>query len=325
MKGVVLDEGEIVRSAVLTVSAAAVLLAASVGADAALFAGSSPAVNRFAAGTTDANPDFLLSGFDASGIAVDTDLGSTGNSFGATLISPQYVVLANHFQSNSATFRGSDGVLRTYGITADRTRLTTDFTVAGGPVMTLPSDVILARLDAPVDASITPLPILTGNTIDQFTNLPVVAFGQNNQAGTNLIDAVSTAAFDGGGGAIDSPTYVVNYDFDTPQNLGTNGTGATEIGLASGDSGNPVVAVVNGEIVFIGANFGVDAEGTPSSDQNYTSSSSFLALYEGQIQDALSAAGQPAARFVSVPEPGALALTALSAAALLGRRRRAAR
>ena len=313
------------RLAVLTLAAAAVPLAAGVTADAALFAGSSPAVNRFDAGTTDPSAAFLLNGFDASGIAIDTDLSRTDNAFGATLISPQYVVVANHFIPNNVSFRGSDGVVRSYGVTATRARLTTTFTATpGGPQMTQPSDVVLAKLSAPVDAAIRPLAILTGDSIDQFTNLPIFAFGQSNQAGTNRIDEVFTTAFDGGGGAIDSPTYVVGYDFDGPANGGTGGTGDTEIGLFNGDSGNPAVATLGGELAFIGEHFGVDATDAPSADQNYTSSSSFLALYEDQIQAVLSADNQPAARFVSVPEPAALS-AALAAAALLARRRRACR
>ena len=294
--------------------AALIASAAAASARAAVFAGDSPTVNRFLAGTSDPNPAFLLAGYDVSGVAVNTDFSGNTNNVGGALIAPQYVVFANHAPIGSLTFRGSGGGLFTYTI-GSSTRLDT-FDPNDGT--TTPGDVRVGHLTQAVDSSITPLPIITGDP-SQFAGLLINAFSGNNRAGTNLVDGAVINRF---GDGDPSPTATVVYDWDTPPYPVDDSTGATEEGLTGGDSGNALVAVVGGRLGLVGNNYGV-ANILPGTNPKipegiYQSSSTLLSYYLPQLQ----AAAANGITTVAVPEPATAGCVLLFGLALSARRRR---
>ncbi len=273
-------------------------------AEAALFSAYNAAIHeRFSSGTT-SNPTFLLNGFDLSGVAFDTTPG-TIDARGAALISQQHVLGAWHFRPSTVNFVGTDGVVRSYAVES-WTRLTT-----GG----INSDVAIGRLASEV-TNVNPLPIAIGAD-SAFIGHELYAFGQSNQAGRNIIDAIGTLYLNGD--PSDNPTVVTAYDFDNPSNGGTGGVGDDEIGLVGGDSGYQSLIVSDGQLALLGAHFAVSE--TPNYEVNYTSFSSFARDYVDQINTIVTGDGQSLS-FVVVPEPASMAIFAGAAGLLLARRRR---
>ena len=282
---------------------------------AAVFATPNPATqNRFLPGTTTPNPGFLLSGFsNLSGVAVDLS-SDVNNPRGATLIAPNYYLAEAHFATQNPEFMGSDGVIRSY-TTAETFVLTTTFVDNNGVTQTRPSDVFIGRLDSsPTADGVATLPIIDGDSFDSFTGLRVFAVGQDNVAGTNIIQQDLTGlAFNPDPGSTLAPTFVAGFDFDTPANGGRGGTGGDEIGLTPGDSSNPQLADIGGELALIGGHFGIDAsqdaDGNFDFTANYGSFSSLAAAYLDQINAIVGQGGQ-SVRVVAVPEPASLAFAA---------------
>jgi hypothetical protein len=302
------------RRCLFAAAAAATAVLVGSQADAAVFSAYNPAIhNRFVSGTT-ANPTFLLSGYDLSGVGIDT-----ASTHGALLITQQHFIAANHFKSSTVSFLDAAGTTHTYsGVTY--TPLTTTFDDGTGNMVTMDSDLVIGRLPTaiPDTTDVNPLPIVVGDP-SLFIGQELYVFGQSNQAGRNLVDDIVLVAVDDGAGGIQLPTYTVAYDFDTPTNGGTGGVGDDEIGLVGGDSSYQVLMVIDGQLVAVGANFAVS--GSPPS--NYSNFSSFAAMYLDQITDLVDNDGQFITT-IAIPEPSGLLLLGGSAFLLLRRRARAA-
>ena len=275
----------------------AVVAALTPAAGAAFFAAySSQRHDRFTAGTTP-NPNFLLSGYDLSGVAFD----SASNVQGTVLISPQHVIGAWHYRPGTIDFLGTDGIVRNYGVTWQR--LMTD---GSG------SDVAIGRLTTailPAD-NINPLPLAIGPD-SAFVGHELYAFAAGNRAGRNLIDFV---------GLIDgdpNPTFVTAYDFDSYTNGGSGGVGDDEIGLAGGDSGHASLMVVDGVLGVLGTHYAVSE--APGQDVYYSSFSSLGRDYLLQIQDILDDDGYTLAT-LTVPEPAGVLIFGGLAMLLIRRR-----
>lgn len=306
----------LMRRLLLTAFLASYFLGGSV-ASAAIFDSFDPARhNRFSGGTTP-NPTFLLDESQLSG-------------FGgrAALISPRHFITAAHTVGSltlpvTATFRGIDGMVRSYTSTSAQD-LTTTFINNAGMIQTAPSDVRVYTL-APEDIvapEVRPVAIALGSPGD-FIGRELFVLGQNNQAGRNVIDAVGIASFDGG----DRPTVNTLFNFDTAENGGTGGLGADEIGLVSGDSGFQSLIVINGEVALLGANFGITSAPDAAARRQFGSLSSLVSPYLDQLNAIVTADGQTL-RTISVvtaiPEPG-MAIALLPVAAVILFRRRAIR
>lgn len=268
--------------------------------------------NRYLSGTTP-NPSFLLDEADLSGLG--------GR---AALISPRHFITAAHTVGSlalpfTATFRGSDGMVRSYTSTMAQD-LTTTFINELGMIVTAPSDVRVYTLSPEdiVAPEITPLAIALGSPGD-FIGRELFAFGQNNQAGRNVIDAIGIAAFDGG----NRPTINTVFSFDTVINGGSGGLGGDEIGLIGGDSGFQSLIVVDGEVALLGANFGISNPAAIAARNQYDSFSSLLSPYFAQLNAIVTADGQTlrTVSVIAVPEPG-MAIALIPVALMLFVRRR---
>lgn len=254
---------------------------AGVSAQAGIFAAyDSTRHDRFSGGVTP-NPNFLLSGYDLSGIANDSAVSAQGT----VLISPQHVIAAWHYRPVNISFVGTDGVQRQYAVAA-WTRL---------PPSGQGSDVAIGRLASPVLPSdnINPLPIAIGPD-SAFVGHELYAFGQNNQAGRNVIDAIETVS------SGSDPTVTTAYDYDSYVNGGTGGVGDDEIGLVGGDSGHASLILFNGQLGVLGTHFAVSE--APSQTVNYVNYSSLARDYLSQIDTIITQDGQTYSTLF-VPEP----------------------
>ena len=296
-------------------------------ADAAVFAGVDDGMReRFngagapSIGATFAlNPNFPISESQISGIAIDSNGGSHQS---AVLITPKHYVAANHNATTAPWFRGSDGVIREYQ-TVGSTLLTTDFEF-DGMMMTGNSDIRIWTIDdsmpLPGDHGVTPIPILQGPQ-GGFINRELFASDQFNRFGRNVIDDIDLATFsNNGAGVPNQPTFGIVFDFDTLAS--GNGVGPDEIHLASGDSGNAAIAVVDGNVALIGNHFGVDNTANPQ-----LSVSTWLSPYVGQINNYTSAqsGGYTVSTITVIPEPGSAFALLIAATTLVCRRRSADR
>ncbi|MEM6551760.1 MAG: PEP-CTERM sorting domain-containing protein [Planctomycetota bacterium] len=271
------------------------------------------------------NPNFLLAGFDLSGIAKRGNSGS-----GAVLISPQHFITADHFKpasvNGSVTFRGTDGTDRSYTVTG-YDQLTT---FGDG------SDLSIGTLAAPIDPFtdfINPLPIAFSPSIDDFIGLEVYTFGNGDLAGRNVIIDTGIAEF---GSGDPRPSVVLATAFDTVENSGgdgngplTDGLGPDEAGLQGGDSGNAALTVIDGQLAVLGAHFGI-ASGLPdnslllpfSQDDPYFSLSTLMSPYLSQINAITQTDGQTFQTLtVTIPEPTTATLLLLGLTLTTLRRR----
>jgi hypothetical protein len=273
--------------------------------------------NRYLSGTTP-NPTFLLDEAELSGVG--------GR---AALISPRHFITAAHIVGGispyTATFRGSDGILRSY-TTATFEDLATTYVNEMGTVITAPSDIRLYTLEPGdiVAPEITPMAIALGSPSD-FIGRQLFALGRTNtgvlHAGRNVIDAVGIATFSGG----NRPTVNTVFSFDTAANGGTGGLGDDEVGLISGDSGFQSLIEIDGEIALLGAHFGISSSIDAANRLRYDSFSSLLSPYIDQITAIVSADGQSIRTLsvVTIPEPSITWALAAGVAVIVYRRRKA--
>jgi hypothetical protein len=268
-----------------------------------------------------ANPGFLLSDHDVTGIGVGTN--------GGVLISDRHVLAAAHFSGSTWRFVNDAGEQITFG-TASQRDATTTFRSAAGNLVTQASDVRIITLDRPVTPAdgLTPLPIFVGDVAD-YAGLQLVAYDQDDRAGLNYIDGgrnpgngqpvdpVILATFPGGS----RPTAVIAYDFDTATNGGSGRTGFDEIGLIDFDSGHAALACLDdGSLVVIGTHFAVAAVDGPDRDENYLNFSSAAGFYQDQVTGFVTDDGGLGLSFATIPEPASAATLGVAAALLLRRR-----
>lgn len=279
-------------------------------ATAALIAGFDPERhNRFLADGTP-NPGFLMDEAMISGVGLSP----------AVLITPLHYLSATHIGSGALNpqFRGSDGVVRTYesGPSGSSVQLTTNLPGGG----TAPSDLQLHRLKDPIPSEhgVQPLALIGGST-DDLIGREFFVTGQANQAGRNVIDDVVIAQFTGGV----TPSFVIQYSFDSETNGGRGSLGVDEAGLLSGDSGRAALLRVGDEFVVLGTHFGIDLpEGEiPNLNVLYNSFSTIITPYLKDIT-ALTSADGYSISVVAVPEPSSVLLGSLACVMILSFRYR---
>jgi hypothetical protein len=215
------------------------------------------------------------------------------------------------------TFRGTDGVERTYQ-SASAQDLTTP--IPGQPAET--SDIRLYTLGSDVDPSIVPVPIVVGE-LGMLIGQTFFAIDAQMRAGRNVIDAIGVVEFENGGG----DSWAIQFSYDTDTNGGTGGLGRDEIGLLGGDSGNAALIEIDGQIGLIGTHMGIDVpEGSDAgAGDRYDSFSTLVGAYEDQLSSLVSAQGYTlrTLSITAVPEPAAVGfLLAVCATVSLGRRGR---
>ncbi|MEM6470031.1 MAG: hypothetical protein AAF802_10790 [Planctomycetota bacterium] len=275
-------------------------------ASGAIIAGYDPVRHDRFLDTGAANPDFFLNESQLSGVALSR----------AVLITPRHYITAAHVTTNTVTFRGTDGVQRTYDSDRSAVMLTED---SEGQLVQ--SDIRVHRLSEQVDASIRPVPIVVGD-LQALVGQTLIAIDQNQRAGRNVIDGIQVIEFSSG--ARDTLTTRISYD--TPENGGAGGLGADEIGLLSGDSGFASLIELDGEIGVLGAHMAIavpDGNNAAAGDR-YDSFSTLIGGYESQLNDFVSFDGFSfnTINITAVPESGTACIW-LFAVALSVRRKRA--
>ena len=215
--------------------------------------------DRFIVGTYPgapvANPTFIGASLDLSGIGWAV----LAPNQGITLVSSQYFVGASHALPGIGTslrFFGTDHSL--YTATVDSYHTLTYTGTSGAQA----SDLTLGRLTLALSAAVTPMPIFYPGATD--ISIPA---SFNQYAGTTLLNYGFTARM--GVNAIDEFS---EYGFvqNGPQtNIGliySQGTGAGETLLESGDSGSPTLGYRDGIYGLIGTHSGVDTAHSLSVD-----------------------------------------------------------
>lgn len=254
------------------------------------------------------NPSFLLDESQLSGVALQR----------AILISPRHYVTAAHVSTTEVTFRGTDGVERTYQSAGAQSIFTP--IPGSSPVA---SDIRLHTLTTDVDASIRPVPIVVGD-LSALIGRTFYALDAQMRAGRNTIDSIQVVQFDSGG----SDTVTIQFSYDTDANGGTGGLGIDEIGLLGGDSGNAALIEIDGQLAVIGTHMGIDVpEGSSTAaGDRYDSFSTLVGAYEDELTTIVGAAGYSiqTISITAIPEPSSVALLgAIAGFGLIsGRRRR---
>jgi hypothetical protein len=288
--------------------------------------------DRFSAGYPNApvpnpSPDFIGSPYDLSGIGWKLD----NPTFSVSLVSPRHFIGAAHVGyapgSQLNFFDPVSNTVHTYTVQTTRSPSTT-FTNSSGQQQTLPSDVILGTLTAPIATTdhVTYYPVLTGPA-SAFTGAPMLNHGQNPAYGAgnqthlgrnNVTSAGEVASLNSGGVPTTEATRVATYAFDA----GVPG----EFYLIGGDSGGPSFIPVNGKLGLLGGHYGV-SNATMNPQQGDLSVDTFLPAYIDQLNAFMATdtdSSHPngyALNLVPVPEPGHLLLIGLGAGALVVLRR----
>jgi hypothetical protein len=233
------------------------------------------------------NPGFLINESQLSGVAIQR----------AILITPRHYVAAAHVSTDQATFRGSDGVRRTYQSVSSQ-RLLTKIPGEGS----VGSDIELHTLATAVDASIQPVPIVVGD-FRALLGRTLFAMDLQSRAGRNTIDAIGVVEFRTGS----SDSIAIQFSYDTDSNGGTGGMGMDEIGLLSGDSGNAALIEIDGQIGLLGTHMGIDVPTGSSAvaGDQYDSFSTLVGAYEDQLNSIVTADGYSLRTITvaAIPEP----------------------
>lgn len=196
---------------------------------------------RFASGFPSApvantDPDFLLAGYDLSGVGWRTN----STQFAVTLISPEHFLTAAHVApaaGSFVSFLGTDGVVRNYAVES---------------VSTLQyngqnTDLTLGRLIDPVATDFITFygGLFLGNTAAAYRDMPVTLYGANGRIGSNTLDDVGNfdlLPFGGGNDTVDSVVSITDYDPVTGEAQGQGG-----------DSGSPTfVRIVGNQLALFG-------------------------------------------------------------------------
>jgi hypothetical protein len=284
--------------------------------------------DRFASGFPNApvpntSPTFVGSGTDFSGVGW---FFADGNTFSIAMVSERHFIGAAHVNPGPGGFvflyDPVSNVVRNYQVRSGQVPVT-QFVNSQGQAQTLPSDVFLGTLMAPIPAShnIGFFPVAGGPESD-FIGRSTLHYGQNqaygvgNQLhiGRNNVQAIDTFF-----NRATSPTAAFRgfaYDW-TPANSG-------EIYLIGGDSGGPSFINLGGRLTLLGAHYGV-TPGTPPPQPGDISVDTFFPYYLSQLNAFMAQDTDPthpngySLTIVPIPEPGALALTAVVAAIAAGR------
>jgi len=245
---------------------------------------------------------FIGEPYDWSGV------GRLSTGFYATLVSPQYLLIAAHV-------RPADGATVTFyegnSLTSPPPHTyTLDPGDSGSRVWNQViqwdgqnTDLALVRLteDVPQADNITFYPVLYSSSDDSYLGMEIFNYGRTNLVGKNNIDEV--------GELYDSETgnflsYVAAYDYDP-----LNGQGADETYLIGGDSSGPSFAVHNAELALIGVhsyNSGSGFDPANPPEGGWVSADTFVPRLAPAVNVAMEHGQQ--LTFVPVPEPSPLFL-----------------
>lgn len=286
-------------------------------------------------GTTNNSPQFVASQY-ANTSGVGRSLTGVGwgtlnqGQFSVTLVSPQHIIGAFHvFQSgfhfqpgSTVNFVNRNGELKSYALSnAQPFRPTTTFTNSMGQQQTLPSDVYLGTLAAPIPASdlIDFFPVANGPT-NAFISAPILAYGQNPayvnpstgtaspHIGKNNIDAIGLASFDGPD-PVNEATMAYAYDF--------NASLPGEFHVIAGDSGGGSFVNLGNQLALTGAHYGLDTTDNTSAD-------SYLPFYIDQLNAAMLSNTPYSLTLAPIPEPSSLVFAAFASVVAIRRLRRRA-
>lgn len=250
--------------------------------------------------------------------------------FSVTLVSPQHIIGAFHvfetgfhFQPGATVnFVNRNGELKSYTLSnAQPFRPTTTFTNSMGQQQTLPSDVYLGTLSAPIPAAdlIDFFPVATGPA-GSFLNAPIFAYGQNPayvnpstgtaspHIGKNNIDEIGLASFDGPD-PVSEATMAYAYNF--------NSSLPGEFHVIGGDSGGGSFVNLGNQLALTGAHYGLDSTDNTSAD-------SYLPFYIDQLNAAMLSNSPYSLTLATIPEPSSLVFAAFASAIAIRRLRRRA-
>jgi len=283
-----------------------------------------------AAPVPNTSPTFVGGGADLSGVGW-TFAGSV--PFSVTMVSERHFIGAAHAAPGPggqiSFFDSVSNVVRTYQVQSGRRPLT-EFVNSQGQLQSLPSDVFLGTLTAPIPATdhigFFAVPSGAENSFVGASTLPYgqnPAYGVANQLhlGRNNVQFLTTTSFDGNN-PVNEASRVFAYDY-TPANAG-------EFYLIGGDSGGPSFLNLSGRLTLLGGHYGV-TNPTTTPNPGDQSVDTFLPYYIGQLNafmamdtDSTHPNGY-ALTVVAVPEPGTLFLTGMAAVVAAYVRRRARR
>lgn len=261
---------------------------------------------RFTGGTITANPTsnpgFFLGSHDFSGVGWQT--GNT--NFAVTLISPQHFLAARHAapaNGSTVSFRGSDGVVRTYTV-----ETTTTMPYSAG----VDSDLVVGKLTQTVAAPITfYASLFLGSSLNSYTGLELTVYGAQGRTGLNTIAGFAAADFLPQDSINDSLFAITNYD---AINGGTLSAPAATQGQA-GDSSGPSFVRIGGSLALVGVHSAINLAGTQTYD-------TFVPNHLVDINAVLTAGGYSLQLFTAIPEPETYAVGAGAAAGLVALMRR---
>jgi hypothetical protein len=260
--------------------------------------------------------------YDLSGIGWE----DANPAFSVALVSPRHFIGANHVGYPAGTkldfFDPVTNTIRQYTVQLTRQLSTT----IGN--QTLPSDVVLGTLTAPIAASdhVNFYPVASAGAVGN----PMLNYGQNPAYGAgNMVHLGRNNITD-----IQPVTLTPNSPPNPPQDqtMGTiydfTPTNPGEFYLIGGDSGGPsFISYGANQIALIGDHIGVsNATTNPQPDDQ--SIDSYLPFYISQLDSLMAQdadASHPngyALTVASVPEPGTFALVGVVAAGFVAVRRR---
>ena len=226
-------------------------------------------------GTTQTtNSDFWASVYDLS--AVGWQAVSGDGRRGATLITPQHAVLANHFNpgiGSQFAFRATDGTFHVRTVTATNQVGTTD--------------ALILTFNSPLPATVSPMPIWVGSSAAIGQN--AYLYGQGAMlANANFVNSISTFT-------IGSSTGLAGR-FDQ---INVPGSGLGQVG----DSGSPAMLLWSGSFALFGPHWAIGSYINHLNQTVYFTLSTYLGAYINQINTIVGASGYSVS---IVPEPAAV-------------------
>jgi hypothetical protein len=264
--------------------------------------------NRFDSGfpsnpVPNASSNFLLDGYDLSGIGWDTN--TTQKGF--VMISPIHFIAATHYApnaSNSITFNNRDNQLVTIGVGSTEVMTNSDNSSN--------SDLTLGTLDREITASdkINFFAVADLLTEASYTGREILVYGRTPKVGRGTIGSFQDFGADpitAGSGLNESRTYQFSYS-----DLAGGGNDAY---FEVGDSGSPSFTIIGGQLAITGTHSALVDTGTTKT--NYDT---FVPDYADELNTAMASEGY---QLTAVPEPAAygLLIAAFSAILVFWRRR----